>query len=57
MSVILKVDIKEGEKVFDMCVVFGGKFIYILFKLNDIGLLVFNEINVSRIKVLGENLE
>ncbi|WP_343089777.1 hypothetical protein, partial [Clostridioides difficile] len=26
-------------------------------KLNDTGLLVSNEINVSRIKALGENLE
>nr|WP_330365565.1 RsmB/NOP family class I SAM-dependent RNA methyltransferase [Clostridioides difficile] len=57
MSVIPKADIKEGEKVLDMCAAPGGKSTYILSKLNDTGLLVSNEINVSRIKALGENLE
>ena len=57
MSVIPKADIKEGEKVLDMCAAPGGKSTYILSKLNDTGLLVSNEINASRIKALGENLE
>lgn len=57
MSVIPKADIKEGNKVLDMCAAPGGKSTYILSKLNDTGLLVSNEINASRIKALGENLE
>ncbi|MGX8126827.1 RsmF rRNA methyltransferase first C-terminal domain-containing protein, partial [Clostridioides difficile] len=57
MSVIPKADIKEGDKVLDMCAAPGGKSTYILSKLNDTGLLVSNEINASRIKALGENLE
>jgi NOL1/NOP2/sun family putative RNA methylase len=57
MSVVPKVDIKEGDKVLDMCAAPGGKSTYILSKLNDTGLLVSNEINPIRIKALGENLE
>ncbi|MCC0719952.1 RsmB/NOP family class I SAM-dependent RNA methyltransferase [Clostridioides sp. ZZV14-6105] len=57
MSVIPKADIKEGDKVLDMCAAPGGKSTYILSKLKNTGLLVSNEINASRIKALGENLE
>ena len=57
MSVIPKADIKEGDKVLDMCAAPGGKSTYILSKLNNTGLLVSNEINPIRIKALGENLE
>lgn len=57
MSVVPKVEVREGEKVLDMCAAPGGKSTYILSKLNDTGLLVSNEINPIRIKALGENLE
>ena len=57
MSVVPHLDIKEGDKVLDMCAAPGGKSTYILSKLNDTGLLVSNEINPTRIRALGENLE
>ncbi|EEA84558.1 RsmF rRNA methyltransferase first C-terminal domain-containing protein [Peptacetobacter hiranonis] len=57
MSVVPKADIQEGDIVLDMCAAPGGKSTYILSKLNNTGLLVSNEINATRIKALGENLE
>ena len=57
MSVVPHLDIKEGDKVLDMCAAPGGISTYILSKLNDTGLLVSNEINSTRIRALGENLE
>ena len=57
MSVVPKLDVQEGEKILDMCAAPGGKSTYILSKLNDTGLLVSNEINPTRIRALGENLE
>ena len=57
MSVVPKAEIKEGDKVLDLCAAPGGKSTYILSKLNNTGLLVSNEINPTRIKALGENLE
>ena len=57
MSVVPHLDIKEGDKVLDMCAAPGGKSTYILSKLNDTGLLVSNEINSTIIIALGENLE
>lgn len=57
MSVVPKADIQEGDRVLDMCAAPGGKSTYILSKLNNTGLLVSNEINATRIKALGENLE
>lgn len=57
MSVVPYLDIKEEDKVLDMCAAPGGKSTYILSKLNDTGLLVSNEINSTRIRALGENLE
>ena len=57
MSVVPKLNIEEGDKVLDLCAAPGGKSTYILSKLNNSGLLVSNEINPTRIKALGENLE
>ena len=57
MSVVPKLSIQEGDKVLDLCAAPGGKSTYILSKLNNTGLLVSNEINATRIKALGENLE
>ena len=49
MSVVPHLDIKEGDKVLDMCAAPGGKSTYILSKLNDTGLLVSNEKVIYRI--------
>ncbi|WP_297132185.1 RsmF rRNA methyltransferase first C-terminal domain-containing protein [Terrisporobacter sp.] len=57
MSVVPKLDVQEGDKVLDLCAAPGGKSTYILSKLNNTGLLISNEINPTRIKALGENLE
>ena len=57
MSVVGKTPIAEGDKVLDLCAAPGGKSTYILSRLNHKGLLVSNEINSSRIRALGENLE
>lgn len=57
MSVVGKTDIEEGEKILDMCAAPGGKSTYILSKLNETGILVSNEVNSTRIRALGENLE
>ncbi|MBC6695688.1 RsmF rRNA methyltransferase first C-terminal domain-containing protein [Terrisporobacter mayombei] len=57
MSVVPKLDVQEGDRVLDLCAAPGGKSTYILSKLNNTGLLVSNEINPTRIKALGENLE
>lgn len=57
MSVVGNTEIKEGEKILDLCAAPGGKSTYILSKLNGTGILFSNEINTTRIKALGENLE
>lgn len=57
MSVVPKLYVQEGDRVLDLCAAPGGKSTYILSKLNNTGLLVSNEINPTRIKALGENLE
>lgn len=57
MSVVPKLDIEEGDIVLDMCAAPGGKSTYILSRLNNTGLLVSNEINSTRVRALGENLE
>ena len=57
MSVVGKTPIAEGDRVLDLCAAPGGKSTYILSRLNHKGLLVSNEINPSRIRALGENLE
>ena len=57
MSVVPELDIEKNDKILDMCAAPGGKSTYILSKLENTGLLVSNEINKSRIKALGENLE
>ena len=57
MSVVGQTPISEGDRVLDLCAAPGGKSTYILSRLNHKGLLVSNEINPSRIRALGENLE
>lgn len=50
-------DIKRGEKVLDLCAAPGGKSTQIASKLQGEGLLVSNEINATRAKILCENIE
>lgn len=57
MSVVGCTDIKKNEHILDLCAAPGGKSTYILSKLENTGLLVSNEIDSTRIKALGENLE
>lgn len=49
-------DIKEGDRVLDVCASPGGKSIQILEKLNGTGILVSNEIVFKRAKILQENI-
>lgn len=50
-------DVKEGDKVLDLCASPGGKSTQIACKLNKTGLLVCNEIVPSRAKILSQNIE
>lgn len=50
-------DIKEGDKVLDLCAAPGGKSTQLAAKLNGSGLLVSNEVNGGRAKILCENIE
>lgn len=57
MSVATLADIKEGEKVLDLCASPGGKSIGIACALKGTGLLWSNEISAGRAKVLLSNIE
>lgn len=57
MMVIENADIKPHDIIFDMCAAPGGKSTHILSKLNNTGLLIANEINKKRAKILSENIE
>lgn len=39
MSVVPKLEVKDGDNALDLCVAWGGKSTYILSKLNNTGLL------------------
>ncbi len=51
------IDIKEGDKVLDLCAAPGGKSTQLAAKLNGTGLLVSNEVVPGRAKILCENIE
>ena len=51
------IDIKEGDKVLDLCAAPGGKSTQLAAKLNGTGLLVSNEVVPQRAKILCENIE
>ncbi len=50
-------DVKKGEKVLDLCAAPGGKSTQLAAKLMGEGLLVSNEVNSGRAKILCENIE
>lgn len=50
-------DVKKGDKVLDLCAAPGGKSTQLAAKLCGEGLLVSNEINSGRAKILCENIE
>ena len=51
------VDVRKGDKVLDLCAAPGGKSTQLAAKLQGEGLLVSNEVNFGRAKILCENIE
>lgn len=49
--------VEHGDRVLDMCAAPGGKSTYLGAKLNGSGVLITNDISVSRAKALVKNLE
>ena len=52
-----KADIQKGDFVLDLCAAPGGKSTQIAAKLGGTGLLVSNEVNSGRAKILCENIQ
>ena len=50
-------DAKPGDYVLDLCSAPGGKSTQIASTMNNTGLLISNEINTKRCKILSENIE
>lgn len=57
MAVVEALDVRPGMRVLDLAAAPGGKSTQIAGYLDGAGLLVANEVESSRIKPLGENLE
>ncbi|MGB9780159.1 RsmB/NOP family class I SAM-dependent RNA methyltransferase [Caldanaerobacter sp.] len=56
MAVVEVLDPKPGEKILDVSAAPGGKTTHIASKIGDEGLIVANEIDRRRIKILEENV-
>lgn len=50
-------DVRKGEKVLDMCSAPGGKGTQMAQRMDGEGIIVLNEINLSRAKILSSNVE
>lgn len=50
-------DVKGGERVLDLCSAPGGKGTQLAQRMNGEGIIVLNEINFSRAKILSRNVE
>lgn len=57
MSVAELIDVKPGERVLDLCAAPGGKSTQAACKMEGQGILVSNEINPARAKILSQNIE
>lgn len=57
MSVAELLNVKPGDKVLDLCAAPGGKSTQAACKMNGEGILVSNEINSQRAKILSQNIE
>lgn len=57
MAPVHYLDPKPGEKILDLCAAPGGKSTQIACKLDGKGLLITNEINRDRAKILSLNIE
>lgn len=57
MAVAELLDVQPGENVLDLCAAPGGKSTQIAGKMQGMGLLVSNEINPQRVKILSQNIE
>ena len=57
MLVVHLLDVKPDDKVIDLAAAPGGKSFQVATKLDENGLLIANDINYSRAKVLSSNVE
>lgn len=57
MSPVAYLDPKPGQRVLDLCAAPGGKSTQIAGRMQGKGILVSNEINAGRAKILSENIE
>lgn len=57
MAPVVYLDAKPGEKILDMCAAPGGKSTQIAANMKGEGILISNEINPARAKILSENVE
>ena len=57
MSTVSALPIEKGDYVLDLCAAPGGKATQAAAKMNGEGLLVANEINKSRARILSDNIE
>ena len=50
-------EVKEGERVLDLCSAPGGKGTQLAQEMNGKGVIVMNDVNFSRAKILSQNVE